>query len=241
MKTKKEDTFSSEMEEILDGIQDSVEDGVEAIQVGFEKVREGLDQIATQFEKFGNDIWQKRETDKPAEIIIPPHPEGTKKLVSPQWLVIIAWLLVALIPSGFLFFRLEPEYNARQIMRAAYKYSSKPEIIEADALMIWDQDKSAVRRFKRLLRDMEKYHDLKTAFRAMGNNQIGWKVVDHLAVELDWPDAGRVIIVHFINERGQYDNAIVFSNGTIRIFPGERRKYFNTFKAIQKAKAINGI
>ena len=75
----------------------------------------------------------------------------------------------------------------------------------------------------------------------MADHKEGWRVVDHLSVETNWPDAGRVLIVHYMNVKGLYRNAIVESNGKIRIFPGEKRKYYNSYEDLQKAKALEGI
>jgi hypothetical protein len=224
----------------FDSVIESMLDEIKEVKVGQKVMNSKFEAMNSKFEELRNEIRQKSEADKPTEQNTSPDAEGTKKHVFAKWMV-VAWILLVLIPAGIFYLLWAPERNASQILNAAYKFSSMPEIIVADALMVWDQDKSAIRRFKRLLRDMEKYHDLKAVFRAMNGNQVGWKVVDHLSIEPNWPDTGRVIIVHYINGQGLYRNAIVDSNGNMRIFPGEKRKYYNSFQSIQKAKVLDGI
>lgn len=224
----------------FDSVIESMLDEIKEVKVGQKVMNSKFEEMNFKIEELRNEIRQKSEADKPTEHNTSPNTEGSKKHVFSKWMV-VAWILLVLIPAGIFYLLWAPERNASQILHAAYKFSSMPEIIAADALMVWDQDKSAIRRFKRLLRDMEKYHDLKAVFRAMNGNQIVWKVVDHLSIEPNWPDTGRVIIVHYINGQGQYRNAIVDRNGNMRIFPGEKRKYYNSFQSIQKAKVLDGI
>jgi len=224
----------------FDSVIESMLDEIKEVKVGQKVMNSKFEAMNSKFEELRNDIRQKRETVKPAEQNIPPHPEGLKKYVFSQWTV-VALILLALIPSGIFYLLWAPERNASQILHAAYKYSPAPEKFAADALKVWAQDRCAVRRYRRLLGDEGKYYDIKSVFQAMTETQIGWKVIDHLSIEPNWPDAGRVIIVHFINGQGHYYNAIVYSDGYFRMIPGEKRKYYNSYEDLQKAKVLKGI
>lgn len=162
---------------------------------------------------------------------------GKQKSVSRNsWIVVGLSIITSVIVIVGLLIYLEPERNVHKIMHAASEISSTPENAAILALMTWYQDKRSVRNFRKLICDEDKRDDLVSFFGAMADHKERWRVVDHLSVESNWPDAGRVIIVHYINGQGQYRNSIVDSNGNMRIFPGEKGKYYYSYQDIQKAK-----
>lgn len=245
---------------LLSAIKSSVDSGFKSItndikelewkmghlQEDVETLRDELHSISSH----GEENNESSYTDNtPSSIVLKKHNReenigntGKQKSVSRNsWIVVGLSVIACVIVIVGLLIYLEPERNAHQIINASSSYIRKTEQLAANALKLWDKDKRAVRNFRRLLCNEDKRDDLKSFFRAMIDSNEVWAVVDHLSVESNWPDAGRVIIVHYINGQGQYRNAIVDSNGNIRNYPGEKGKYYYSYQDIQNAKVLDGI
>lgn len=244
----------------LSALQQSVDNGFRAIYDYIKKLEQKVKHLEEKYDKLrdeldGNPLRREVQNNSsytgntPSPNTSEKHNReentgntGKQKSVSRNsWIVVGLSVIACVIVIVGLLIYLEPERNAHQIINASSSYIRKTEQLAANALKLWDKDKHAVRNFRRLLCNEDKRDDLKSFFRAMIDSNEVWAVVDHLSVESNWPDAGRVIIVHYINGQGQYRNAIVDSNGNIRNYPGEKGKYYYSYQDIQNAKVLDGI